>query len=533
MFQNVLRKVTYYRLPILSGFLVGTSYIPLPPWALFFALVPLFYFWASPSLGRKQALIGGWITQFILNLVGFHWIAYTAVEFGHFPWWVGGLALLAFAAIAHLYYPLTGLIMAAITARFRLQTGPLIFAFSTLFLLIESLWPSIFPWHLGYPWLWAGLPGAQFADVIGFEGLNVVTVSVNAALAWSLVVWRERGEVRRAGLIAGLAVLGLATLNLFGMGRSEPWRRTDSRLNVLAVQGNIGNFDKLLAERGKHFRAPVIAKYMELSRQGLRKHPNTQIMIWPETAFPDYLDVPYQSGDNALLIRKFARDLGTPLLTGSYSHNPKTDTTYNGFFYIDRDGNLPIPPYRKSILLVFGETFPFSEYIPYMETLFPDMGAFGRGQGPQVMTLPFDRSASEASGPVKIGPQICYEGLYPWFTAALAAQGAQILTNVTNDSWFGRHFEPYQHLYMTMARTIEFRRPLIRSTNTGITTVVLATGELLQPSPMHREWTGFYEVQYLSRPPHTFYEKIVGLWPWMLAISLALLIGFGRERQTA
>lgn len=518
--HTVKEFAVLFRLPILAGILCGTSYIPFPPWALFFCLSPLFIFWLD-TRSPKSAFLGGWITQFILNLIGFHWIAYTAIEFGHFPWWGGALALAGFAAVAHLYFPVAGWLGRKLAVRFQITSIKVqlfLFAFSVT--LLNQIFPLIFPWHFGYPWLWAGLPGAQFADVIGFEGLNVATIVINALLAWAFMEWRSKRAINRAIQLASAAALLFAMLNFAGLGREDAWKATDSQLNILAVQGNIGNFDKLMAEKGQGFREPIVQKYIELSRKGLSSYPESQMMIWPETAYPDVLDPEFQNGQNALALRSFVQSARVPLLTGAYSHDRTTKSTYNGFFFLDQDGNLPVPPYRKSILLVFGETFPFSEYIPYMEKLFPGLGSFSRGRGPTLME----------AGSVRLGPQICYEGLYPWFTASLAKQGAQVLTNVTNDSWFGNEFEPYQHLYMTLARAIEFRRPLIRSTNTGITTVVLASGEVLQRSPQNEEWAGMYQVQYQSNPEHTFYEKIVGLWGWVLAFGLVLLVIFGRGR---
>ena len=109
--------------PILAGLFTGTSYIPFPPWAILFCFAPLLVVWfetaraADPASYRqtiKTVFFYGWLTQFILNLIGFHWIAYTAVEFGHFPIWAGTLVLLAFAALAHLYIPLSGVIATAL-----------------------------------------------------------------------------------------------------------------------------------------------------------------------------------------------------------------------------------------------------------------------------------------------------------------------------------------------------------------------------------------------------------------------------------
>lgn len=543
--RSRMRKfLSLYRLPILAGFLIGTSYIPFPPWALFFCLVPLFLFWVRIAEKPSQAFIGGWITQFILNLIGFHWIAYTAIEFGHFPWLGGVLTLIGFAAIAHLYYPLAGWLFHLVRRRVGLSEGASILTAATLFALCDHRFPMIFPWHLGYPWLWAQLPGAQFADVIGFEGLNIVTIYVNALIAWAIHLWWKRrtaadtapNEHRKPFALVGAAIAVVLIINLLGLGRAEPWKRTDASINILAVQGNIGNFDKLMAEKGRAFRIPIIQKFLDLTRKGVTENPTTQIAIWPETAFPDLLDRPYENESNAVTVREFARAMKTPILTGSYSYDPHTKDTFNGFFFIDSMGFLPISPYRKSILLVFGETFPFSEYIPYMDKLFPDLGSFGRGPGPSIMSVsvpPPKDSSNPLPAELRVGPQICYEGLYPWFSAELSRKGAQIFTNVTNDSWFGRPFEPLQHLYMTMARAVEFRRPLMRSTNTGITTAVLASGEILQESPLHEEWAGMFHIPYLSNPPHTFYEKIAGQWAWVLAFGLILLILFGRNKSAS
>jgi apolipoprotein N-acyltransferase len=97
--------------------------------------------------------------------------------------------------------------------------------------------------------------------------------------------------------------------------------------------------------------------------------------------------------------------------------------------------------------------------------------------------------------------------LFPDFSVSLADLGAQFIVNVTNDSWYGTWQEPYQHMIMTLARAVEIRRPLVRVTNTGISTVVLASGEILQQSPMQEAWSGLYEVPYLKEPKATYYQQ--------------------------
>ena len=147
--------------------------------------------------------------------------------------------------------------------------------------------------------------------------------------------------------------------------------------------------------------------------------------------------------------------------------------------------------------------------------MFPEVGDFGRGPGPTVL------GANE----VRLGAQICYEGLFDWFSRRLANQGAQVLVNLTNDSWYGAWQQPYQHFYMTLARAVEVRRPLIRATNTGISGAILASGDVLETSPINEDWRHLYEIRYTKNPPVTLFMTW-GFWliPALLTLALVVLV---------
>ena len=523
MVEKVMQNLRLLRLPILAGILIGTSYIPFPPWAMFFCLVPLWFYWLdSPSL--KTTIWSGWLVQFILNLIGFHWIAHTAHEFGGFPWPISWLVLLGFCAIAHLYYPISGALWFIIARRFRLRAIPSVLVIVCMFGLVEWYYPMIFHWHLGYPWLWLGLPAIQTTDVIGFEGLNVLTLFINGLI---LIALRHRQQ-RKVWLSAiGSALALFVSINFWGLSHGAEWKQTDSEIKFLPIQANIGNFIKLQAEHG-NFQTLIVDKYVEMSHRALIEFPDSDLLFWPETAFPGYLDTSFQNTQLVLKLQDLVRTTQKNLVVGAYSHDPPKSLAdggnnkqlFNGLFYMNQDGSTPFAPYRKTILLAYGEYFPGASLFPawLLETF--GVAEFARGSGPTVWKTPN----------IKLGPQICYEGLYPEFSAALAEKGAEVFVNVTNDSWFGYSFEPFQHLYMTMARALEFRRPLVRSTNTGITTAILASGEVLQQSPRHQEWYGQLKIPYRQNPSHTLYEKMVDLWVYVLIIFCILLIGFGREK---
>lgn len=512
---NLKKLANLYFLPIVSGILIGTSYIPFPPWALFFCYTPLFYFWLNRAENIKQVFLGGWITQFILSIIGFHWIAYTAHEFGQLPWAAAAIVLLLFCTLVHLFVPLMGVLWWYTKKHFdsRFHFGLLV----VFAIACELFWPALFAWNLGYPWIWLGWPGYQLADMIGFEGLSALSFLANA---WILYIWTQRENVKSWAPQLAALVLIFVGLQYWGAERAKPWSKTDREISTLHVQANIGNSDKIEAEKGETgYQAEILRRFLALTKQGLEQFPSTQLIIWPETAFPDYLNSNYRYNDRNLELFNFIKEQKRALFTGAYSKDPpnppgdkKERQIYNGAFLIDENGRYVAEPYHKSILLAFGEYYPFTERFPILQK-WTGLSNFGRGLGPGVL----------AWQDAKIGVQICYEGLYPWFSRGLSDRGANMIVNITNDSWFGRDFEPKQHLYMTLSRAIETRRPLIRTTNTGISTAILADGTLLEQSPVLAEWVGEIKVPYQHNPKQSFYTRYGYHWPWLLVIATAFM----------
>ena len=524
---RILKFFKFYHLPLLTGFLFGSSYIPFIPWALFFCYVPLWIFILRKDLSLQQVFIAAWISQFTYTLMGFHWVASLAYEFGHMPWVAAIPVLLVFASLAHLHIPLAAFAVMALRRRFRLDILSSLLLLSLAFVAAGLLWPSIFPWNLGYPLLWAKLPMAQNADVVGFEGLSLFVHLVNAALA---LVWLKKSNFMTS-LVGGLLVLVFGLLHFSGLSKQEKWSHPDRHLKLLQIQANIGNLEKEVAEKGLGYQQFILDEFFNLTREAVQKYPEAELILWPESAFPDVLDRHAQMRPYPAQLLRFLHEIKRPLLTGGYSMDPprplndhRERKEYNGLFLFDEQGNLS-EPYHKTYLLIFGEYLPFGDYFPFLAAINPGGSGFGRGSGPVVLNL----------NDIRIGPQICYEGLYPEFSAELAKKGAHFLVNLTNDSWFGADFEPYQHLYMTFARAIETRRPLIRNTNTGISSAILANGRVLEQSPLQKKWYGLYDIDYASNPELTFYTRFhAWLLPLiLLLIGLTVALGKNRDRTPA
>lgn len=527
---HFFQAIKKYHLAILSGLLIALSYPPFPAWAVFFCLAPLWYL--STRLQNLKSLFwAGWWTQFSVTIVGFHWVAITAHDFGFLPWIVAIPVLLIFASFAHLYIPVALLIVRLLM---RGKSWPVHFQFLALALttsLAERIWPMIFPWHSAYSLLHSQLPMYQLAELIGFSGLSSLLMLISAGFAWCLSQWPQ--SKKKSFQIATSVLTVILGLNLWGFWLKPMDKQFDKNLKVLIVQANIGQFEKVLAEKNlkenqNEIQQAVMDKYFQLTDLAIQKFPEAEVIVWPETALADYLDPEYLSRPRQQQLQYKILSWQKALITGSYSRKFGTNQVYNGMFFFDYRGQLSDTGFRKNQLLAFGERLPFGDTFPWLYDLLPFVSSFSAGPGPEVKKL------QTLNQEFVVSPQICYESLHPWFARKSVLMGADLIVNVTNDSWFGQHFEPYQHASMTWARAIENRRPLIRSTNTGQSSVISHTGKVLITSPINQEWSGQADVPIPQRKI-TFYMRYGHLdWVLILVILLGLIGGlniYGRKTK--
>lgn len=528
-------KKEHYLFAVLSGIFVGTSYIPLPAWAIAFCYLPLWY--TALDLDKNNSPLhsiftAGWITQALLSLIGFNWIYYTATEFGSLPAPIAALALILFCSLMHIYIPLALTLAIYCKRRFQLSATATIFLIALLFSLFERFWPSIFPWHLGYTLYWMKWPIYQWADTIGFEGLSTLILLFQAYL----FVILQNLEKHLIPAFAGLFVLiGLtAALFLTGKSKQQYWSQFDEQFSALVVQGNIENSEKIASEKGYNYQPAVLRAYIDLAESELVTQPEKpDAFIFPETALPFALDTVFATRPNQQILQRKLQAWNSILITGGYSQDQSrkdhlgNPIVRNSIFFKGPQGDVS-EPYFKTELLVFGEYMPFGKEFPFLYKLLPFVGVYEKGPGP------VSRAVPNIHGKVThIGPQICYESLDPQFSRGLALAGSQILVNVTNDSWFGDWAEPYQHMIMTLARAIEVRRPLIRATNTGISTAVLANGKILAQSKMNQDWAHQFQIQYRSNSELTFFTRwgYLDYVIYLLATVLILLKGYYVQRK--
>lgn len=470
------------------------------------AFVPLFHaVHRAPSM--RAAVIYGWSMGLIAHLIGFYWLVYTISAFGGFPYAVSVLVFVVYAALQG--------IELALLAWFVRSAGPgPLQIFPALFWIpLEFLFPLLFPWHLAnsqveFSWF------VQTADLVGPYGASFIVMWCNAALYHA---WRARAEGRLKRILpAAYAALAVAASLVYGGGRlrSLEAELADARkISVAAVQGNVDIDMKWNPDLAKK----NLAKHRELTAPA----GPVPLVIWPESAIeafipedlqalpPDYM--PMLKSDRALFVFGAKSYRGKPGQPGL--------KMFNTAFFTDASGRI-LSRYHKQVLLAFGEYLPFSRILSVLPAM-PFADGFTPGPGPVAFHM--------ARG-IRLAPLICYEDLMPELSRKFVSEArANLLVNLTNDAWYGRSIGPWQHLWLAQSRAIETRRTLLRVTNTGVTSVVNAKGEIVRTLPMFTGAVMETEVEILNG--ETFYVRFGDWFAWTLtAISAAVLLLVAKKR---
>ena len=458
----------------------------------------------------RNATLYGWLFATTWLCGTFWWLFISMHTYGGMPAPLAAIAVLALAAGLALYYAVACGVFLRLSPASR--AGAAVF-FAALWLLAELLRNS---WFTGFPWGAGGYahvdgPLAAYAPWLGVYGLEAVAVGAVALVVLTL----RRAEpavttTRRAlpiGIAAALLLVPGAISLMRGADDAAPSR---GHLKIALLQGNIPQDEKFIPGGG-------IATALQWYGEQLRD-ATAPLVVTPETAFPllpaqlpaGYLEAiadRYASGTQAAII-------GLPLGDGSVYTN-----SVLGF----RPGQPQAWRYDKHHLV------PFGEFVPGVFRWFTDLmhiplGDFGRGGLAQA---PFVWQGQ------RIAANICYEDLFGDEIGANfrdAANAPTILLNVSNIAWFGNSVAIDQHLAISRMRSLEFRRPMVRSTNTGATVVIDHRGRVTDALPRLTRGVLTADVEGRSGlTPFAWWVSRFGLWPFWAASLLTIAIGCGLQ----
>lgn len=445
----------------------------------------------------------------VVYLVSFYWIYGTIERFGGYGVVISGAIFAAYVASGALFF----LVFAWTHHNLSPGLDSLALRAPMAIVVAELVTIRLFYWHFGHTQA-AFTPFVQIAGIGGAMLVSFVMFWV-AEAAVRLLVFREWRPAFLVPVAAFGMSIGYGTLMMRVLGTNAGVKQ-----EVLLVQGPPAVAEK----RDLDSLWQNLARIHELSKQSTRKGA---LIVWPEGAIPAYIRADLGSVHNEPSLPWLGD--GSAFLVGGFGFDAEKKR-YNTAFAVYPDGTVPAP-YFKRILIPFGEYMPGSSFFPWLNSLNENGGLFSSGREVKVFDYPMERPNGPAYT-ARVAPLICYEDTVTSPARDATRQGAELLVNLTYDTWFGRTAAQYQHHLIAIFRAIENRRFLVRSTYTGYTAVVNPLGKTIAAIPPFSE--GKLTVDVALMTYQSSYTQYVGELPWwgVLAISAGSIVAQRRKKLT-
>jgi len=435
------------------GAATTTAFAPFGWWLLAPVLVlPLLYI--CLTVAPRDAAAHGFWYGFGFYLTGIYWIYISVHVFGNAAIWVALLLMIGLALIMAAFVSLAAWLTSKLSHG---EPWLLVFVAPSAWVLCE--W--IRGWVLtGFPWMGLGYgqidsPLAGWAPVLGIYGVSFMLVVSVASIIAAFLAPAARARLGGAAIVIAPWVIG-------GILLSVDWTEPAGKaIRTSIVQAGVS--------QDKKWDRDQLLPIMEYYHGATLSVADSKIVLWPEVAIPAIQD---QVEPFIALVESDARENGQTVLFGilerSYDRSVE-GRIYNSVMLI---GTEERQRYRKRHLVPFGEYFPVPPSVrEWMKMQNLPHSDLTKGDAEQPLLIGADGT--------QFGVAICYEDAYG-AEQLYALPDAAILINVSNDAWFGDSIAPHQHLEIARMRSLEFGRPAVRSTNTGISAFIGADGALLQ-----------------------------------------------------
>lgn len=394
--------------------------------------------------------------------------------------------------------------------------------------------------QVSFPWLNLGNGFAhgfgpmlvQWYEWTGVYGGTLWVLLVNILLFECLM--RPRGKRLGAAIKTAAAVIIPIAISLTLYWSYTPAERT---MAVTIVQPNIDAY----TEKFTLSQQEQTANLVELAR---RAPQGTELIVMPETAIDESIveceDMGSTSTDTlrevlrekypeaeivvgATTFRFYPGD-ERPTPSARRRGGPWYDI-FNTALGIDTTANIELS--HKSKLVIGVEMMPDWAILRLLYDKIVDLGGTTGQLGSDTIRHVFSTCGKRYS------TGICYESIYGAHMAEYVRRGAELLTIITNDGWWGTSPIHRQHFDYSRLRAIENRRSIARSANTGISGVISPRGEVLERLGWDERGVLSADIAIDSRT--TFYTRhgdlILRLAHLLVALSALYYIAYRTRRR--
>ena len=478
---------------LLCGLVFSFGFAPFDLWLL--SILSLVLLLTLLNDSNRDVFLIGYFFGFGMWITGISWLYVSIHYHGNVNIYGSILIILLFIAILALY---SGLLF-LLNNYFRKHSPKNLF-FLTLpasWVIIELLRSYLFT---GFPWLISGTMLANtvidgFTPIIGAQGNTFFLILIATLVFQTFYKAKEKSSA-----LFPLIVLLLIIPSSFFF-KSIEWTSEENEIQVSVYQPNLTLEDKW-SQFGVIKSEGMIERAIDNANHG-------ELIVFPETALI-LAEKDNQSFLDRIRYKSFNKDI--TLISG----------------IIEREDNSTI----RNRLQAFGSinTFydkvklvPFGEFIPFEGYLGDFLDIIGLNL---TNTIPGEAIKPINTGKLRISPSICYEIAFDELIRK-TAKDSNILLTISNDTWFGESIGPIQHLEIAQNRALEHKKPLIRSTNSGISAIISKDGEIIEKQDYFEE--KLLKIKLMLYSGNTFYSNYGNL---PLYVFLAFYISFLLLRRT-
>ncbi|MFW6344222.1 MAG: apolipoprotein N-acyltransferase [Sediminispirochaetaceae bacterium] len=391
---------------------------------------------------------------------------------------------------------------------------------------------------LGYPWVliahsqYANVPLIQISELTAVWGVTFVVVLVNAALAELLRYLEDSaypgGEktakrLKRAVLFAAGVAAAAHVYGGYILLAENRYPEADTFASVALIQQN--------SDPRKHDYDRTFESLKTLTDRALEEEPD--LVAWSETAFVPNIrrwgEEDPERYSLARLVREFRdyqESASAWLLTGNDDYKRVFDgeekevdrLNYNAAVLFSDNGRR-VETYHKIKLVPFTEHFPYEEQLPFVYKTLQDFDVYFWEPGEERTV--FQHPKFTFSTP------ICFEDVFPNEIRQFVLSGSEVILNLTNDYWSLTEVQAQQHFAGSIFRSVENRRPLLRSTASGVTSHVDPYGRVIETRPQYSEQYMIAEFPVAHDPLFTLYTRLGDWFPRAAALLVVLLTAAG------
>jgi apolipoprotein N-acyltransferase len=451
-----------------------------------------------------RAFILGWLWGALFFYGSCWWLTYSMIHYGHLQPPLAYLLLALPVALCALFPALACFVVAFVSSQF----GSVAF-FAAPFIWVFLEWGRYA--ITGEAWNAIGYSQALHPTMIqtarwgGVYAVGSLMVMANAAIAFALI----RPRIVKAAVSAVIIFLIAVTIAATHSAASRDEAAGGPPNLVVAVQPNVpmdGSGDPITTRQ-------LLDRHIGLSLRGLlegrNEHVASTLVIWPESPmnFTYTTDLHLQK-----TIADFAITNRVSVLFNSLEPAPDGGS-YNSAIMVNEEGR-KVAQYDKIRLMPFGEYVPLPRWLPGASSVRAIVGEFKPGSSFTLMPL----------GAMRAGVFICFEAAHPSIARTFTYEGSDVLINISNDGYLGPTPVMRQHLANAVFRAVENDRTVVRVTNTGITALIGARGQVRKATrgfePGIQTWTVRKE-----RQGTTFYTRHGDVLVYACAVITLGLLG--------